>query len=488
MMNLDAIKQKKTDIMNALAQSIRDTDEVALEKAMSDWSDMVQQAVISEAQGIVGAADTTILSGRGVRQLTSEEKKFYQSLIDNAKMDAQTVPTNINVAYPQTIIESVFTDIRQLHPLLDAINFQNTSALTEMIINKEGVQTAVWGALNSEITKSLEGSIGKISTILCKLTAYMFVTKDMLALGPVWVDKYIREILIEALATGLETGIVDGTGKDEPIGMTRDVSDDVTVTAGVYPRKAEIAIRDFSIETYGTLLEQLSKTPEGRRRTIQSVILLVNPADYFKKVMPATTLLLADGTYRNSILPFPTQLMQSVGVPEGKAVIGIASKYFMGLGSSKDGKIEYDDSYKFLEDLRTYTIRLYGNGRALDNNAFLYLDISALDAAYPVFATKSAIPSADLVGLKIDDLTLSPAFDRDVMTYTATATAASNVVTAFAKDGDATISIKSGNTDVTNGASASWTNNAVTALTVKVTNGSEEQIYTVNVTRGTVTG
>ena len=215
------------------------------------------------------------------------------------------------------------------------------------------------------------------------------------------------------------------------------------------------------------------------------MILLVNPADYFKKVMPATTLLLADGTYRNNVLPFPTKIMQSVGVPEGKAVLGIAAKYFMGLGSSKDGKMEYDDSYKFLEDLRTYTIKLFGNGRALDDNAFIYLDISALDATYPVFATKSATPSADLVSLKVGDLTLTPAFDRDTMTYTATATAASNAITAFAKDGDATIEIKNGTTTVTNGSTASWTNNAVNTLTVKVTNGSEEQTYTVSVTRGT---
>ena len=55
----------------------------------------------------------------------------------------------------------------------------------------------------------------------------------------------------------------------------------------------------------------------------------------------------------------------------------------MGLGSSKNGKIELSDDYKFLEDLRTYKIKLYGNGFPKDDNAFLYLDIENLVPTYP---------------------------------------------------------------------------------------------------------
>lgn len=65
-------------------------------------------------------------------------------------------------------------------------------------------------------------------------------------------------------------------------------------------------------------------------------------------------------------------------VPSGKAVFGLANRYFFGLGTSKGGKLEYSDEYKFLEDQRVYLIKLYGNGRALDENAFVYVDISNL--------------------------------------------------------------------------------------------------------------
>ena len=40
--------------------------------------------------------------------------------------------------------------------------------------------------------------------------------------------------MAEALANGMEYAIVNGTGKDEPIGMNRQVGENVTITGGVY--------------------------------------------------------------------------------------------------------------------------------------------------------------------------------------------------------------------------------------------------------------
>jgi hypothetical protein len=51
----------------------------------------------------------------------------------------------------------------------------------------------------------------------------------------------------------------------------------------------------------------------------------------------------------------------------------------MGIGAgTSGGKIEYSDEYKFLDDERVYLTKLIGNGRALDNNAFILLDITGL--------------------------------------------------------------------------------------------------------------
>ena len=63
----------------------------------------------------------------------------------------------------------------------------------------------------------------------------------------------------------------------------------------------------------------------------------------------------------------------------------VPKRYFMGIGMGKEGKIEYSDENKFLEDQRVFKVRLYGNGRPYDNTDAIVLDLSKLQPyAMPV--------------------------------------------------------------------------------------------------------
>lgn len=324
MKNLDKIKQEKDKLRNALADAIRANDEEALGAAMDSWMQFVSETVMDEANGLVDATDRSILAARGIRQLTAEETKFYNDFISAARGNAQTVITNITNALPQTVIDSVMDDMRAAYPLLDMIDFTNTGAAIKWVLNAQGAQAATWDELNTPITKDLAGAIQVIDLTQCKLSAYMFTTQDMLALGPQWVDRYVRAILADALAAGLETGIVDGNGLKQPIGMTRNFTGSLNPSTG-YARKTATTVTKLDPTTYGTLLATLATDGvTSKPRAISRVVLIVNPADYFTKVMPATTVLTPLGTYVGNVLPFPTDIVQSVGVPSGKAIIGIA--------------------------------------------------------------------------------------------------------------------------------------------------------------------
>lgn len=391
MKNLDKIKQEKDKLRNALADAIRANDEEALGTAMDSWMQFVSETVMDEATGLVDATDRSILAARGIRQLTAAETKFYNDFITSARGDAQTVITNITSALPQTVIDSVMDDMRAAYPLLDMIDFTNTGAAIKWVLNAQGAQAATWDELNEPIVKDLAGALNVVDLTQCKLSAYMFATQDMLELGPQWVDRYVRAILADALAAGLETAIVDGSGLKQPTGMTRNFTGNFNQSTG-YARKTATTVTKLDPTTYGSLLKALATDGlTSRPRTISRVILLVNPVDYFEKVMPATTVMTPLGTYVGNVLPFPTDVVQSVGVPSGKAVIGIAKKYFMGVGTGRGGKLEYSDEYKFVEDLRTYKIKFYGAGRPYDINAFMYLDISGLVAASPVVTINGSI-------------------------------------------------------------------------------------------------
>lgn len=68
--------------------------------------------------------------------------------------------------------------------------------------------------------------------------------------------------------------------------------------------------------------------------------------------------------------------------------------------------------------------------------------------------------------------------------YTATTTNATNTITATPEDEGAEVSILNGETPVTNGTAAAWQEGANT-VTITVTNGEAEQVYTVTVTKQT---
>lgn len=396
--NPDLIEQKKAEVMQKLHDSLKEGNEEGFAQAFSDFAENMQQAVlqeaklvVKEAEEIIQSVDSSVLVGRGVRQLTSKENEFYQKTIEAmASSNPRQALTDLDVVMPETIIDAVFDDLKEEHELLSVIDFQNTSGIVKMLLNTHGNQLATWDGLCTEIVKELTSGFKMVDMSLNKLSAFIPVCKDMLDLGPVWLDRYVRVILSEAIAFGLEEAIINGTGKDMPIGMNRQVGDDVVVTGGVYPLKDTVAVTDLSPASYGVLLADMAKIPKGKdeeenekelSRVVKSVIMVVNPTDYLTKIMPATTIRGTDGLYRSDVLPFPTQVIQSVQVPTGKAIIGLAKRYFMGIGTTKSGKIEYSDDYRFLEDERVYLTKLYGHGQPLDNNAFVYADISGLKPA-----------------------------------------------------------------------------------------------------------
>ena len=208
----------------------------------------------------------------------------------------------------------------------------------------------------------------------------------MLDLGATWLDRYVREILAEALWVGMETGIVTGDGLNCPIGMCKDVSDKASVVGGKYPDQSTIALKEMSPEAIGTIAAQLTKTEAGNNRPLDNLIFVVNPKTYLTKVMPATTNFV-QGKWVNDVMPIPCTIIQSCAVPDDRAIFGLGKRYFMGLGMAKGGKLEFDDSFKFLDDARTYKIKTYGNGKPLDSNAFRYLDISKLKRFIPTVYT-----------------------------------------------------------------------------------------------------
>lgn len=398
MKSKDLLTQELTQTFSVAMQSENQEDMI---NAFVEFAQGVQQNVLDDIKAYQETGDKEILQKRGIHQLTQKETSFYQNWIDAAKSSnpKQTI-TDLDIALPFTVIDNVMEDLKANHPLLNLIDFQNMTAVKKMLYNKQGKQLAVWGTITEAITKELSGAMGSVDISLNKLSAFMPVAKDMLAAGPQWLDAYVRTILSEAVAYGLEEGIINGNGKDQPIGMVRDIHDGVSVSStDGYPYKTKKVVKELSDTVLGELFAELAKDPidSTKSRTINAndIVFICNPFDYYKKVMPAIRAikrLNVQAGFTND--PFEIQnIIQSEQIAENTAILGLASKYKMGLGSgsNKGGTIEYSDEYKFLEDQRYYLIKLLGNGRATADTDFLYLDITNLSPTVKEVTVKGTV-------------------------------------------------------------------------------------------------
>lgn len=359
-------------------------------KAFAAMCNSIADKVKADFMEMQDANDSAVLAQRGYRQLTTKEKKWYQKFINAAKSAnpkqafTEIIGSDLEEdLMPTTIIQDVYKDLRDEYPLLKAIHFQHVGYITKWILNDHATQLAVWGQVTDAHTKEINSAFRTIDIDQNKLSCYAMISVDMLELGPVFLDGYIRACLKEAMMGALEIAIVSGNGVNQPIGLIRDIHEGVSYSSTEgYPLKTAEKVTDFTPASYGALVAKMAVTERGKKRKFSKVGMIVNQADYLTKIMPATTVLNASGSYVNNLFPFPTTVYVSNAVDEGKAVLFLEPEYFMGVGGSKNGVIEYSDEYKWLEDMRVYKVKQFGTGRATDNTCALYLDISELEPAY----------------------------------------------------------------------------------------------------------
>lgn len=486
------LNTRTTDtIIAEMSQAIKADDNGRFVQLVGELANNVRDELSAEQsariEAIQAEADRAALAARGNKPMTSAEQKYFTELGQAlAAKDPKQALAGMKEVMPETVVEDVFEDLRTNHPLLSAINFIPTGANYKFVFSETGELKAVWGELCDEIVQEILAGFKVAQGNLLKLSAFMVVCKQGFVFGPNWLNRYVREVLYESIANGLEEGIVSGNGKSAPIGMNRQVGPGTVVTDGVYPQKEMITVADFDIATVGKLIKLIRKDDNGKKRKIRNLILACDEGDYYDKVLPAVMLMGVDGVYR-STLPHNIKIIPVTnGLEEGEAIFGLGYRYAAAAGLEKEGTIESSDHARFFQDQRAFIIKAFANGFPKDGHAFLRLDISNLKPARYLVQTSEESPgsNANLASLKLGALTLSPTFAANTTSYTATTTNASNVVNAVPADADAEIEVKLNGNVVSNGSPVTWAAGSNT-LTVKViaADGSTNKTYTVTVTK-----
>ena len=392
-----------------LARAFASDDETQIAQAFVDFQTSTIDSVREEYEAAIKSNDSNILAQRGFRQLTTEENEYYKGVIEraiNKRAPRQEADGFIHIGngegdanmptkmMPETIIDDVFENLTENHPILAKVKLTNVNYLTTWLRNKHTRQLAAWGEVEGAITEEIKSAFETVTVTQGKLSAFVLVSIDMLRLGPTLLDGYIRTVLTEAIACGLEGGIVNGTGiNGQPIGLIKNPDGNISQSTG-YPNKTKDVVTSFEPAEYGALVAKLAKDAKGHvKQSIADLTLACNLTDYLTKVMPATTVLTTDGRYVNNLLPIATDVITSEVIQDGEAILFLPSEYDLLVGGVRG--IEYSDEYKFLEDQRVLKSVMYAYGLPTDSTTALYLDISGLEPGYVNVKVKGTVKTKE---------------------------------------------------------------------------------------------
>ncbi|EDJ9883256.1 phage major capsid protein [Listeria monocytogenes] len=359
--NLANYEEKRTAFVNAVkneeTQEIQNEAYVEMVDAMA--ADIMDQAKKEARQ----EADQYISASRTDKNITNEEIKFFNDINKEVGYKEETL-------LPQTVVDEIFEDLTTEHPFLASIGMRTTGLRTKFL-KSETSGLAVWGKIFGEIKGQLDATFSEEESIQNKLTAFVVVPKDLENFGPVWVKRFVVTQIEEAFAVALESAFIIGDGKDKPVGLTRKVGKGTNVVDGVYPEKVASGTLTFAsskvtVNELTDVYKYHSVKENGKPLNVAGeVTLLVNPTDAWD-VKKQYTSLNANGVYVTA-LPYNLNIIESLFVPEKKAISYVAKRYDALIGGALN--ISTFDQTLAFEDLNLYAAKQFAYGKAKDEKA-----------------------------------------------------------------------------------------------------------------------
>ena len=352
---------------DAIMQSIEMIEEAA-------HADLIQQ-VVAEAER--AGHDAEFKKQLGLRNLSQEEKKFYEGFKDIK----QSITANQIDIIPTEIIDRTLDDVKKASPILKLVNMAPANVKKWIVASHSG--TAVWGMLTDEIKGELSAEVTALNIEIHMLSAYLVIPKAIRELSLEFVDRYFMAILSEAMQDGLVKGYLDGDGKTGPIGIFRQIG----TTNGDGTQKAKTVSTKITKFSPKGLAEVRKTLTNDGKRVVSKLYLICNPADEAEYVDPCMYGEALTGGYVNKSF-IEIEKIVDANCPKGKAAFTIEGYYTMGTTGVRVN--EYDQT-KAMENADLIIATCFANGRAVDDNVAVVFDVTKLEE-YVLPVTQITIP------------------------------------------------------------------------------------------------
>jgi HK97 family phage major capsid protein len=401
--------------------------------------------------------------------------------------------TGGELTIPVVFLDLIAENMYRYSKLMRRIRIRNVNGEARQTIAgtvPEAVWTEMCGAINE-----LTFGFNQITLDGFKVAGYVPVCNSLLEDNDVNLASWIVEMLSEAIGLAKDKAILygKGAGQKMPLGIVTRLAQESKPSD--YPANAPAWVdlhtsnvitipTDSTGEAFWAALavaagNTFTRYSRGERFWAMNSKTL---ATLQSKAILATAL----GRY----VTFDGMTMPIIGgdveilefIPDGDIVGGYGNLY---LWAQRSGMtIEASREVQFIQDNTVFRGKERADGMPVIPGAFVAININgAAVTTSMVFAADTA-NNAKLSGLTVGSITLSPAFDGNVLSYSANATTATAAVTATPEVAGAQVAISYNGANVKNGGTVTWlADGKAHPLTVTVKNGNEVMVYTVNVTK-----
>ena len=373
------------------------------------------------------------------------------------------------------------------------------------VVNGEARQTvaglvpeAIWQEMCGAINE-LTFTFGQFALDGYKVAGYIPVCNAMLEDNDINLAAWVVEMLSEAIGIALDKAILYGKGASYkmPMGIVTRLAQSSKPAS--YPSNAPAwsdlhtsNLKSISSSLTGAAfwaaLQEAVAACYGRYSRGE-MFWAMNSKTYALLKSKAITFTASGDVVANvyGILPIVTGDIDILEfIPDNDIIGGFGDLYLL---AERSGMvIEASRECQFIQDNTVFRGKMRADGVPVIAEAFVGINIAGSSVTTSMSFAADTANDAKLESLSIGALSLTPSFDADTVTYTATA--ASNVakvaVVATPAQNAAAVGITAtaGSTtkNVVNGAEAALSTGA-NVLGIEVKNGNEVKVYTVTITK-----
>lgn len=509
-----AISEAETDEEQNAVQ--KEVEKFEKDKAAHEASKSALETKISELEAELADVEkeppATPTEGRSgeeperKREMNSRKKFFGMTTQERdaffAREDVKTFIEKVRVAgrenraisgadltIPTVVLELIRENILNYSKLVNRVRLRNVSGKarqTVMGAMPEAVWTEACAALNEltfgfsqvEVDGYKVGGIIYICVALLEDSAYNLAEEIINALGV-------------AIGIALDRAVLYGTGVKMPLGIVTRLAqeeepDNYPASARPWEDLHDSNMITITGKSGIALFQELARATKHMKGKYSqgAKFWAMNESTYTDLIVEAMNINAAGAIVSSQGGTMPVVggdvvVLSDDIITDGNIVAGYGDLYL--LAERAGSTFARSDDYRFAEDQVAFKGTARYDGIPIIAEGFVVIGIGAAPATDATFPGDTANDTT-LSSLTVGALSLNPGFGPETLSYTATATGTSDVVTASPTQAKAKVRMEFGGKNYPNGASLKWSAGDNTVKII-VENGVSTRTYIVTVSK-----